>query len=107
MRDAATLLMQITHLRRRDRFAEMVVRPYDRTLDKKVNEPGDLRERINASNYGRNTPLTTEDMEAMMNRISNLITVRSRAFSIITRGRIFDNDGNITAQRKLETVYQR
>ena len=102
--DTGTLLSQIMHLRRRDRFADLVRVPYDRTLDLQVDYPGDLRERLNDAT---NDPLTTEEMEAIMNRISNLITVRSRAFSIITRGRIFDSEGNITAQRKLEAIYQR
>ncbi len=102
--DTGTLLSQIMHLKRRDRFADLVRVRYDRTLDLLKDYPGDLRERIN---IGTNDPLTTEEMEAVMNRISSLITVRSRAFSILTRGRIFDSEGNITAQRKLEAIYQR
>ncbi|MBN2325563.1 MAG: hypothetical protein JXR73_00315, partial [Candidatus Omnitrophica bacterium] len=102
--DVGTLLMQMTHLSRRDRLSEFMKVAYDRTWDTLANEAGDLREQLN--NMARE-PLTTEEMEAVMNRISNLITVRSRAFSIITRGRIFDSGGNITAQRKLEAVYQR
>ncbi|MDP8245843.1 MAG: hypothetical protein P9L94_17300 [Candidatus Hinthialibacter antarcticus] len=100
--DIGTLMSQLTHLRRRERFSAALRRPVDRTLDGKPDLPGDLRDRLNAE-LGRE--LTTEDMEALMNRISNLITVKSRAFGILAQGRIFDSDGNIIAQRKLETVY--
>ncbi len=105
--DIGTLLAQMTHLKRRERFAEFVYRqPTDRTGDTKPDGVGDLRERLNAE-LSQLEDLTPEDMEAMMNRISSLITVRSRSFGIITRGRIFDTNGNVTAQRRLETVYQR
>ncbi len=102
--DVGTLLSQITHLRRRDRLSEPLRRDLDRTMDNIKDGAGDLRERLNEI---LNRELTNEDMEAIMNRISNLVTVRSRSFSILTRGRIFDNEGNITAQRKIETVYKR
>lgn len=100
--DIGTLLSQITHLRRRERFSEALRRPLDRTLDGKPDGIGDLRERLNLE-LGRE--LTNEDIEALMNRISNLITVNSRAFGIVAQGRVFDSDDNIVAQRKLETVY--
>ena len=96
------LLTQITHLSRRDRFAPALQRDLDRTGDIRPDAPGDLRQRLNAE---LNRELTPEDMEALMNRISNLVTVRSRSFTIRSRGRIFDSDGNIVAQRTLETVY--
>lgn len=108
--DIGTLLSQMTHMSRRDRFSDRVRMQYDRTYDFKLEDPGDLREMINAQIAkisDLTEPLTTEDMEAIMNRISSLITVRSRAFGIIARGRVFDGDGNIAAQRTLESVYQR
>ncbi len=105
--DIGTLLSQMTHLRRRERFSEPLRRQMDRTHDTVKEYPGDLRERLNEINHGYREDLTPEDMETMMNRISNLITVRSRSFSVVTQGRIFDRDGNIQAQRKLETVWQR
>jgi hypothetical protein len=106
--DLAMLLSQITHLKRRDRFAKELQRQIDRTNDTKPDGIGDLRERLNEEpRLSLREDLTPEDMEAMMNRISNLVTVRSRAFQIITRGQVFDRDFNITAQRKIETVYER
>ena len=100
--DIGTLLAQLTHLNRRERFSAALRRPADRTFDGKPELPSDLRDRLNAE-LGRE--LTPEDMETLMNRISNLITVKSRAFGILAQGRVFDSDGNIVAQRKLETVY--
>jgi hypothetical protein len=108
--DIGTLLSQITHLKRRDRLSERMMSQYDRNGDYKLDEPGDLREQINEviqSISDIKTELTTEDMETIMNRVSSLMTVRSRAFSILARGRVFDSDGNIVAQRVLETDYQR
>ncbi len=98
------LLAQITHLKRRERFSSALTRNQDRTFDGNVNGIGDLRQRLN-ENF--DDELTPEDMEALMNRISNLITIRSRTFEIVTRGRVFDDEGNITAQRKIQTVYER
>ncbi len=100
--DLGALFEQITHLRRRERFSSALRRGLDRTLDGKPELPSDLRDRLNAE---LSRELTPEDMEALMNRISNLVTVKSRAFGILAQGRIFDSDGNIVAQRKLETVY--
>ncbi len=102
--DIGTLLAQITHLKRRERFSEPLTRAMDRTFDQKPEAPGDLRERLNTE-LRRN--LTPEDMEEMMNRISNLITVRSRTFSVLARSRIYDTEGLMSAQRTLETVYER
>ncbi|RJP27780.1 MAG: hypothetical protein C4527_12495, partial [Candidatus Omnitrophota bacterium] len=105
--DIGTLLSQMTHLKRRERYSQSIARQaVDRSADGKPDGKGDLRERLNEE-LQRSSELTPEDMEAMMNRISSLITVRSRAFGIITQGRVFDEYGNVTAQRKLETVYQR
>ena len=102
--DIGTLLAQLTHLRRRERCSERLLQRWDRTGDLKINAQGDLRERLNRE---LNRRMTTEDMEALMNRISNLITVRSRTFGIKTLGQIFDQDQNVEAQRKFEAVYQR
>lgn len=99
-----TLLMQISHLKRRERFSTPITRALDRTGDGQVEGIGDLRERLNEQ---LSRELTPEDMEALMNRISNLITVRSRAFGVVSRGRILNRDGAIVSQRKLETVYNR
>lgn len=99
-----TLLSQISHLKRRERFSTTISRAQDRTGDVQPDGIGDLRERLNAQ---LNRELTPEDMEALMNRISNMITVRSRAFGVVSRGRILDRDGAIVSQRKLETVYNR
>jgi len=104
--DIGGLLAQMTHLKRRERFSEPLTRAMDRTFDQKPEAPGDLRERLNTE-LRRTQLLTPEDMEEMMNRISSLITVRSRTFSVLARGRIFDNEGLMRAQRTLETVYER
>jgi hypothetical protein len=102
--DLGSLLSQLTHLKRRERFSQALSKAVDRTGDNKPDYPGDLRERLKKE---LQRDLTPEEMEEMMNRISNLITVRSRAFGIITQGRMFDASNNIVAQRKLETVYTR
>ena len=102
--DLGTMLSQLTHLKRRERYSTLLSRSWDRTFDRKKESPGDLRERLNLEDQRELTP---EDMEALMNRVSSLMTIRSRAFSILTQGRVFDTDGNITAQRKLETIYMR
>ncbi|MEW6235453.1 MAG: hypothetical protein AB1656_08720 [Candidatus Omnitrophota bacterium] len=102
--DIGVLLAQMTHLKRRERFSEPLKLNMDRTADGVKDGAGDLRERLNAL---LKRDLSPEDMEAMMNRVSNLMTVRSRSFSIVTRGRIIETGGGIVAQRKLETVYQR
>lgn len=99
-----TLLMQISHLKRRERFSTPLSRAQDRTGDGQIDAVGDLRERLNEQ---LNRELTPEDMEALMNRISNMMTVRSRAFGIVSRGRILNRDGAIVSQRKLETVFNR
>lgn len=106
--DIGRLLSEVTHLRRRDRLAQQLRRGLDRTMDGKPDMPGDLRDRLNGngSRVQLSEPLTPEDMERMMHRISNLITVRSRVFSIMTRGRSFAS-GEVAAQRDLETVYRK
>ncbi|MDX9754902.1 MAG: hypothetical protein RBU29_13140, partial [bacterium] len=104
--DLGTLFSQITHLQRSVRFSKALSRSIDRNWDGQPDGVGDLRERLNTARILARQ-LTPEDMEEMMNRISNLVTVRSRAFGIITQGRIFDSDGNIVAQRRFETVYKR
>ncbi len=105
--DIGRLLGEFAHLGRRERFSAMLSRPVDRTYDNKRDGIGDLRERLNTANLhgGLSDPLTPEDMERLMQRLSNLITVRSRAFSIITRGRTF-SDGDLAAERQIETVYR-
>lgn len=97
------LLTDILHMNRRERYSSIMRRAIDRSGDLRPESPGDLRERILAELSTQE--LTTEDMEALMNRVSNLITVRSRSFSIRSRGRVFDPDGNVVAERTLETVY--
>lgn len=97
-----TLFEQITHLRRRERYSDALKRAMDRTGDGKPDGAGDLRDRLNSE---MRRELTPEDMEAMMNRISNLVTVKSRAFGVVAQGRIYDKDGTLVAQRKLESVY--
>ncbi len=106
--DIGRLLSELTHLRRRERLAQQIRTGRDRTMDGKPDMPGDLRDRLNSSRsrVQLSEPLTPEDMERMMHRISNLITVRSRIFSIMTRGRAFAA-GELAAQRDLETVYRK
>ena len=104
--DIGALLTQISHLKRRERFSNSLSKNNDRTWDGVRDGAGDLRDRLNDFSI-LSRQLTPEDMEEMMNRISNLITVRSDTFSITARGRVLDGKGNILSQRKLETVYRR
>jgi hypothetical protein len=106
--DTSWLLAEIVHMRRRERMATAVRRDLDRTGDGVPDGAGDLRERLNKrlSLSGVDT-LTPRDMEEMMSRISGLVTVRSRAFSVLTGGKALNADGGVAAARRYETVSRR
>ncbi len=106
--DISRLLSDIAHMKRRDRMATAVRRDLDRTNDGLRDGAGDLRERLN-QRLGLNgeDALTPRDMEEMMNRLSAMVTVRSRVFSVLTGGKALAPDGNVAASRRFESVYRR
>jgi len=106
--DIGRLLGDIAHMKRRERMATAVRRNLDRTNDGLRDGAGDLRERLNrALALSGEDALTPRDMEEMMNRLSSMVTVRSRVFSVLTGGKALDGDGNVAASRRYESVYRR
>ena len=106
--DISRLLAEIVHMRRRERMATAVRRDLDRTADDVRDGAGDLRERLNKKlGLTGADALTPRDMEEMMNRISGLVTVRSRVFSVLTGGKALTADGGVAAIRRYKSVSRR